>query len=188
MILDSKIIFREIQHKNHFVFKRLFERLYQELVTYANEYLFDKSSSEDVVQEVFVQLWEKSNTIELKTNLKAYLYAMVRNRCLNTLKAIKITDKAKILEARASFETSYSPDFFPEEEKHTRLEQVHNVIDNLPVKMRTIVRLRFMNNYAYKDIAKELGVSTNTVKTQLQRAKVKFGELIIYIGLLLSSI
>lgn len=170
------------------MFKRLFESLYQELVTYANEYLFDKSSSEDVVQEVFVQLWEKSNIIDLKTNLKAYLYAMVRNRCLNTLKAIKITDTAKILETRVSFETSYSPDFFPEEEKQARHEQVRHVIEKLPAKMRTIVILRFLNNYAYKEIAKELGVSTNTVKTQLKRAKVKFGELIIYIGLLLSSI
>ncbi|SDM31099.1 RNA polymerase sigma factor [Kriegella aquimaris] len=181
--MDSKTIFREIQNKNHFVFKRLFEGLYPELVNYANEYLFDKDSSEDVVQEVFVYLWEKSNSINLKTNLKAYLYAMVRNRCLNTLKAIKITDISKILITKAS----YSPDFFPEEEKHVRHEQIRNVIENLPTKMRAIVMLRFINNYPYKEIARELGVSTNTVKTQLKRAKVRLGELIIYIGLLFST-
>ncbi len=174
----SKEILTEIQRKNHVVFKRLFEDVYQELVGHANEYLFDSGLSEDVVQEVFVQLWEKSNSIHLKTNLKAYLYAMVRNRCLNMLKVVKITDRSKMLEQEVSANLKYTPEWHLEEDKNARYKKVQYVLAHLPAKMKKIVMLRFINNYRYKEIAEELGVSTNTVKTQLKRARLKFDELI----------
>jgi len=176
--LDSKVIFREIQHKNHFVFKRLFEDFYPELVVYANEYLFDVGFSEDIVQEIFVQLWEKSNTIHIRTSLRAYMYTMVRNRCLNFLKTVRITDTSKILETQAVFDID-NPQGFREDDNRILYEEVLKTIEKLPRKMRTIVKLRFMDNYRYKEIADELGVSVNTVKTQLKRAKIKFGELIV---------
>ena len=52
--MDSRVSLSEIQNKNHFAFKKLFDELYPELVLYANNYLFDNAASEDVVQEVFV--------------------------------------------------------------------------------------------------------------------------------------
>jgi RNA polymerase sigma-70 factor (ECF subfamily) len=162
--------------------------LYLELVTYASGYLFDKASSEDVVQEVFLFLWEESNKIDLKTNLKAYLYAMVRNRCLDRLKAVQITDGSKILEAQTAFSINYSTNWVVEEEKEIRYQQAMDIIENLPVKMRIIVKLRLIENYRYKEIADELNVSLNTVKTQLKRAKAKLAELAISLILILSIV
>jgi len=186
--LDSKVILAEIQQKNHFVFRRLFDGLYHELVVYANGYLFDKDSSEDVVQEVFACLWEKSNKIDIETNLRSYLYAMVRNRCFNILKAIKITHVSKIKEVETNIDVGYSPDWFPEDEKHLLYEQVLRVMDNFPLKMRNIAKLRFVDNYRFNEIADELDVSVNTVKTQLRRAKMKLGKLVIYIAILFSIV
>lgn len=179
LILDAKTTFRKIQHKNHFEFRRLFEELYPRLVAYANEYLFELGSSEDVVQEVFVQLWETGENLNIQTNLQAYLYTMVRNRCLNILRAVKITDFARVLETQAAFDIEYGPDRFSEGENRILYDQVVKMIQCLPRKMRTIVELRFIDNYRYKEIADELGVSVNTVKTQLKRAKIKFGELLV---------
>ncbi|SHF74614.1 RNA polymerase sigma-70 factor, ECF subfamily [Arenibacter palladensis] len=186
--MDSKEILAEIQRKNHFVFRRLFDGLYHELVVYANGYLFDKDSSEDVVQEVFACLWEKSNKIDIETNLRSYLYAMVRNRCFNILKAIKITHVSKITEVETNIDIGYSPDWFPEDEKQLLYEQVLKVIDNFPLKMRNIAKLRFVDNYRFNEIADELDVSVNTVKTQLRRAKLKLGKLVIYIAVLFSIV
>lgn len=108
------------------------------MVKYSNEYLFDLSSSEDVVQEVFVYLWENSNKINIMTSLKSYLYAAVRNRCLNVLKKNKITDNAKILDAQVTFSNDYDSDSFSEEEKQFLYEQLHAIIENFPLKMRAI--------------------------------------------------
>lgn len=184
--LDSASILRELQNKNHFVFKRLFEDWYADLVNYAIKHLFHQSSSEDVVQDVFIYLWENADKINIQTTLKGYTYAMVRNRCLNILKANKITDTANIMEMQVMLETDYNPDYFHQEEQNLELALMLKVLESLPTKMRTIVKLRFANNYKYSEIAEELGVSINTIKTQLKRAKAKFGELVISIAFILS--
>ena len=186
--MDSKVILGEIQKKNHFVFRGLFDDLYHELVVYANGYLFDKDSREDVVQEVFANLWEKSNKIDIEANLRSYLYAMVRNKCLNVLKAIKITHTSKITELISNNEAGYSPDWFPEDDKQLLYEQVLQVIDNFPLKMRNIAKLRFVDNYRFNEIAEELNVSVNTVKTQLRRAKMRLGKLVVFVAILFSIV
>jgi RNA polymerase sigma-70 factor (ECF subfamily) len=178
----------EIKKRNAFVFKRLFQDLYPELVSYARQYLFDFSSSEDVVQEVFAQLWEKSDSINVQTSIRAYMYSMVRNRCLNILKSIKITDNSKILETQATFDIEYNPDWHLDDEAQVLYEKVMVALEKLPQKMRAIVRLRFIENYHYNEIAEELDISVNTVKTQLKRAKIKFSELIVSLIILTSII
>lgn len=183
--MDSKLILQEMQNKNQFVFKRLFETHYQDLVAYANKYLYSKDSSEDVVQEVFVFLWEKSSSIDIKTDLNAYLYAMVKNRCLNYLKGIKITYSSNIIKEQTSVENSYIPDWFPDHDKQQLHELVLKSIEDLPAKMRNIVKLRFIDNYRYNEIADELDVSINTVKTQLKRAKIKLAQLIVSVTIIL---
>jgi RNA polymerase sigma-70 factor (ECF subfamily) len=176
--VDPNTILREIQNRNHFVFKKLFEDFYGELVQYAHGYLFDNGSSEDVVQEVFVRLWERSDGIQIKSTLKAYLYAMVRNRCLNHLKSVKITDTARILEFRTTFaDTGQNFDASINEDRDKAGREVLQMVDALPAKMKAVVKLRFISNYRYTEIADELGISVNTVKTQLKRAKIKFGQL-----------
>lgn len=183
--MNPNATLREIRNRNHFVFKKLFEDLYGELVIYADDYLFDRDSSEDVVQEVFIQIWEKPHKIEIKTTLKTYLYAMVRNRCLNILKSINITDTANFIELRTFFDLEYDFDPLSNDDKMIRYDRVLKIVESLPSKMRAVVKLRFVNQYRYAQIAEELGVSVNTVKTQLKRAKIKFGQLTISIGLAL---
>lgn len=185
--LDSITTFTEIQKHNKFVFKKLFESLYEDLVFFANGYLFDVNASEDIVQETFIQLWEKAETITIKNSLKAYLYSMVRNRCLNYLKTIKITDFSNILDFQAIIESDYDLDDYTNEDKEIIYAQVLKIIETLPTKMQTIVKLRFMNNYKYSEIAEEMNVSVNTVKTQLKRAKIKISSLITSILILLST-
>jgi len=92
------LILEEIRKKNEKVFKNFFDKHYEEFVVYANGYLFDKDSSEDIVQEIFIYIWEHANTLKIETSLKGYIYAMVRNKCFNYLKSIKITDNLELLD------------------------------------------------------------------------------------------
>ncbi|WP_420602259.1 RNA polymerase sigma factor [Flagellimonas sp.] len=185
--MDSISILEEIQNQNRFVYKKLFDDFYEDLVQYAHGYLFDKSPSEDIVQEVFIYLWEKSDTITIQTSLKGYMYAMVRNRCLNFLKSIKITDEVNLLELHAVVSEEYNLDAFSTSDKKAIYARVIEIVDALPSKMQTIVKLRFVSNYRYSEIADELGISVNTVKTQLKRAKIKIGQLIVSVIMLVST-
>lgn len=179
------LIIEEIKKQNRKVFKNLFNRHYKELVLHANRYLFDQDSSEDVVQEVFIYIWENADKLKIETSLRGYLFVMVRNRCFNFLKSIKITDRSEYLEFNIDFITDYVFDSAEEDDKKIIYHQILKIVDTLPEKMQQVVKLKFLHNYKYSEIATELGVSINTVKTQLKRAKLRITEMVTYILVLL---
>lgn len=164
--MNQNILLKQIRNGNQDGFKRLFHLYYDSLVIYADSYLSDRASSEDVVQEVFIYFWENANTINITTSLKGYLFKMVRNRGLNYLKTLKITDDIEILEYDYYYETDNL-----QEEKIRRFNEVLLLIETMPVRMKAIFNLKYRQNYSYSEISSELGISTNTIKTQLKRAK-----------------
>ncbi|MCL6267737.1 RNA polymerase sigma-70 factor [Flagellimonas myxillae] len=185
--MDSNSVIQEIRNQNRFVYKKFFEDCYPELVQYANSYLFDQNWSEDIVQEVFIHLWEKANDLDIKTSLKGYLYAMVRNRCLNFLKSIKITDDAKVLDMQSMLSSDYDLEFFSNDDLKIIHHQLLKVVEALPDKMQQIVKMRFIENYKYAEIAEELGITVNTVKTQLKRARQKITQQMAIVLALLAT-
>ncbi|MDN3665788.1 RNA polymerase sigma factor [Algibacter miyuki] len=179
------LILEEISKKNEKVFKTFFDKHYEEFVVYANGYLFDKDASEDIVQEIFIYIWEHANKLNIETSLKGYLYTMVRNRCFNYLKSIKITDNLELLDFNINLISEHVFNSTSEEDKAIVYHQILKIVDTLPEKMQQIVKLKFLHNYKYLEIAKELGISVNTVKTQLKRAKSKIAEMVTVILMLL---
>lgn len=179
------LIIFEIQKGNQKVFKTFFDKHYKDLVVYANGFLFDKDSSQDVVQEVFIYIWENAKELNVETSLKGYIYAMVRNKCLNFLKSIKITDNYDFLEFNLKLISQQVYDSASEEDKKIVFHQILKIVDTLPEKMKQIVKLKFLHNYKYSEIAAELDISINTVKTQLKRAKIKITDIVTTIIILL---
>ncbi|MCR8669019.1 RNA polymerase sigma-70 factor [Aestuariibaculum sp. M13] len=179
------LILQGIRNKDEQVFKNLFDSHYNGLVAYANGFLFDKDASEDLVQEVFIYIWENASKMDVHTSLNSYLYTMVRNRCFNYLKSIKITDNFKLLEFNIELFSEHVVETASEDDKKIIYHQILKIIDSLPEKMQEIVRLKFIQNYTYLEIAEELGVSVNTVKTQLKRSKIKITEMITVVLVLL---
>ncbi len=164
--MSINILLLEIKNRNHESFKRLFYLYYDQLVNHANKYLFDRSQSEDVVQEVFIHFWENSADIDIQISLKAYLYQMVRNKSLNYLKSLKITDDIGMIDLASDVsdkQTNVTVNY--------QYKEVLKVVDTMPIKMQKVFRMKYIGNYAYREIAQELNVSINTVKTQLKRAK-----------------
>jgi len=179
------LILKEISKHNHKVFKKFFDNHYKNLVLYANGYLFDKDSSEDIVQEVFIYIWENADKLKIESSLKGYLFTMVRNKCFTYLKSIKITDNYEFLEFNINFVTEHIFDSTTEEDKKIVYHQILKIVDTLPDKMQQVVKLKFLHNYKYSEISEELGISINTVKTQLKRAKSRITELVTSIVVLL---
>ena len=126
------LIISEINKRNKYVFKKLFNKHYKGLVIYANGYLFDMYSSKDIVQDVFIYIWEYSGKLNIKTSLKAYLYSMVRNRCLNYLKSIKVTDNFSFLDFNISLITEEVYDSSSEQDKSKVYNKVLEIVDTLP--------------------------------------------------------
>jgi len=179
------LIIEQIRKGNRQVFKSFFNKNYELLVVYANGYLFDRQASEDVVQDVFIYIWENADKITIKSSLKGYVSTMVRNRCLNYLKSIKITDSFEYLELNINLITEHVFDSADEEDKKIVYHQILKIVDTLPDKMQQVVKLKFLHNYKYAEIAEELGISVNTVKTHLKRAKSTITGLVTSLLILL---
>ncbi|PQJ69436.1 RNA polymerase sigma-70 factor [Polaribacter butkevichii] len=176
--MNNHFLIAQIKKKDTVAFKKCYDLFFQDLVIFANRYVSDFSVSEDVVQEVFVYIWEHSEKIEIKTSFKAYLFVMVKNRCLNHLKAIKITDNQDYIEYSRSLIDRVEILNFTEE-NNTLYLKVLAIVDEMPLKMQKIFKLKFIEDYKYNEIAEELNISLNTVKTQLKRAKIKINDSLV---------
>ncbi len=170
--METHLLLEKIKQGDKESFKRLFYHYYPRLVGYAQSYLYDKGKSEDVVQDVFLYLWEHAAQMEVKVSAQAYLYTMTRNRCLNVLRSLRLTDSLHTLDVLAQLDQPVSLSKIADEPpaQYTRVLQI---MDSFPQKMREVFQLRYFENYSYQEIASILNISLNTVKTQLKRAKAR---------------
>lgn len=147
--------------------KSLFNLFYRPLVIYAEQFLSPQVGAEDVVQEVFIRLWERTSASNIDINLRAYLYQSVRNGCINKIKA----DSKSVLYSRISeIPDLTESQMFDEEEWNSYIEEIYSDIDSLPPRMQKIFKSIVIENKKYKEVANELDISVNTVKTAFSRA------------------
>lgn len=126
-------------------------------------YLGDEELSKDIVHDVFAEVWKKRATIDFSQPLYSYLVCLVRNRCLNYLEHKKV--EGKYIECQLLFSDHY--DTYSDTEQEEILNKIITRIDKLPNRSREILRLYFLERKKYKEIAVELNISINTVKTHM---------------------
>ncbi|MAB57367.1 MAG: RNA polymerase subunit sigma-70 [Aequorivita sp.] len=176
---------RYLSHpKNLEGYKSLFETLYPPLCLFANRYLNDMDASKDIVQEVFIKIWEKQPVFTNPNTTKAYFYTTVKNYCLNYLKCNhhKIITNAATLDN----ELQQSEDYFFAELVSAEINaQLYKAIDTLPKKAAKVISLS-LNNYTTNEIAEELNITPSTVRTQKSLAYQKLKGLLAPIKYFLS--
>ena len=144
----------------------LFRRFYRPLVMYALKFVPQQEEAEDIVQEVFIKFWEQQRFDMLDNYLRSYLYQSVRNRCLNMLES-RAGITMQPMDLLLEFSDTEMPD---EAEWNERIEEVYREVDKLPDRTREIFMAVVLNGKRYKEVAEDLGISVNTVKTSLSRA------------------
>lgn len=146
-------------------FEQVFKDHYQQLTAFAYQYVESHETAEELVQDVFTNVWIKSSQIEIRTAVKSYLYGAVRNASLNFLKHKKIERRYEEQEQHKSswFET----DFLELDELQN---EIKGALDQLPEKCRQIFEMSRFEEKKYKEIAEELDLSIKTVENQMGRA------------------
>lgn len=147
-------------------YKLLFEEYFEKMVLFAEYFLLSRQESEDIVQELFLGLWNRHEIPVIRISLKSYLFTQVRNRCLNRLKHLNIVDKHDRW-LREAQEYAEIPDVEMDE---SLLRRVNAAIDELPLQARTIFQRCVIDGKKYREVADEMGISINTVNTQMKRA------------------
>tara|TARA_R110000868_G_scaffold168193_1_gene402820 strand:- start:15407 stop:15940 length:534 start_codon:yes stop_codon:yes gene_type:complete len=145
-------------------FKIIFDNYYKRLYAFSLNYVSETYAAEEIVENVLLKLWQKRHKLDKIDNLKSYLYTMVRNDSVDYLKKKK---KFVRLDIEKHGSISTKDQFIIEEETHAILFQA---LETLPVKCRKVFELSCLEGVKYKDIAEDLQISINTVKSQRARA------------------
>jgi RNA polymerase sigma-70 factor (ECF subfamily) len=160
--------YRAIKEGNQIAFEMIFKTYYKPLCHYAHSFLNDKNEAEEVVQTTFIKIWEKKNELSVQSSLKAYLYSMVRNGCLNVIKH----EKVKQLHAKWHVqETERSRDLVEEKVLSNDLEsKIYLAMKALPEQCRLVFQLSRFEELKYQEIADQLQISVKTVENQMGKA------------------
>lgn len=169
MRIEEKILINELKKQNREVLEALFMEYFPILTKYAEGFIFDRDACEDIVQGLFVHLWVKSDSIAFSSSIKAYLYQSTKNRCLNHLRDLNIRDRHKLLYLEAVINSNDHDGWIDSE----ITEKVALAIDSLPPQMSKVFRLKYIHEKKITEIAQNLSISENSVKTHLTRGKVK---------------
>jgi len=175
MQIEDKILFNEIKSRNLKVYEALFSNYYPQLVKFAEGYLFDKQECEDIVQNLFIYFWENAAKIDLDLSVKAYLFQSVKNRCINNLRDLQIRDRHNLL----YLEGLLNLDDYSELQDSEINFKIIAAIEQLPLHMAEIVKLKYLDGKKLKEIAQINQITENTVKTQLLRAKGKLRKILV---------
>ena len=162
--------------KSEKTYRALFETYYNPLCNFAYRMLKDRDKAEDVVQDVFLQIWEKRSRITIDSSLQSYLFQATRNKVIEWIRKEKL-----FLEYEQSERIKEeSVDVDQEAEKFMRLEKLYTYIRQLPPKCQEVFILSKVNGLTYREIAEDLNISVKTVENQIGRAlhllRQKFGK------------
>ena len=146
----------------------IYNRYFHPLFIHALQKLNDKEEAQDIVHELFAQLWNKRSNIQIHTNLAAYLYSSVRNKILDHISKKQVRDKY-VDSLQGFLNSDYNITDHRIREKQLA-ELIEKGIGQLPSKMREIFELSRKKSLSHKQIAAQLNLSEQTVKKQVNNA------------------
>jgi len=165
---SDQTLIDELKSGNQSAYELLFKKFYKTLVAKAYYILEDEMEAEDLVQNLFVTLWQKLPELNIRTSIRAYLFGAVHNQCMMLLRSRKVADKrlgayTTQLEAASQLVTELEMPLILQSD----LELIFN---ELPAQRQRVFRMVYLEDKKYKQAAQEMGLSVNSVKTHLKLA------------------
>lgn len=162
-------LLKEIAIGNNDAFKLLYRRYWEELFVTAANALRNKEEAADVLQDVFLSLWNRRYELDIKVSVAAYLHTSVRYKSIHYIE--KNITRRDYLVHLADVAVSF---YHPDAEINLQLKELEQTIKNsiakMPPKMQRVYKLSRQEHLSYNEISKSMGISVETVKKHVQHA------------------
>jgi RNA polymerase sigma-70 factor (family 1) len=147
-------------------FRKIFDLLFDPLAQFAFSLVKSKEVATEVIDDVFIRLWNNRSTILSIENLKVYLYTSAKNSALNYLSR---TAQRNVIEPFDDINIELKDDFCPERIMITNeiLNKIREAVDTLPPRCKIIFKLVREDSLKYKEVAEILNLSVKTVDAQM---------------------
>ncbi|SHM79678.1 RNA polymerase sigma-70 factor [Mucilaginibacter sp. OK098] len=158
----------DLSTNNEVVFEHLFKKHFRELHAYGFSLLKDWDVAEEIVQGMFLKLWERNEAVQIRTSIKSYLYKSVYHDSLNYLRGQKVQLK---YQTTTAYSMKNHTDDAAGKLTMSELEQhLQQALSKLPEKCRAIFHLSRFEELKYQEIASQLEISIKTVETHMGKA------------------
>ena len=153
------------------VLESMFKTFYPVLAAYCQKYVKNEETARDIVQDVFLKVWENRQNVDFSMPLHSYLLKIAHNCCMNHLQHMKTEQNylhnaaLELLEMEAQYDY-----LFDQLVADAMEEKIEQVVETLPEQCRDIFRKSRYEGMSHKDIAQNLNISVRTVETQIYRA------------------
>jgi RNA polymerase sigma-70 factor (ECF subfamily) len=161
-------LLEKIKNNDKSSFAIIFTCYYKDLVTFSYGFVRNLNTAEEIVQDVFILLWESRSSLAIEKSLKSYLLKSVQNRSLNWLNHLKVQSQYALYTREHQFLSENDTENYI---LHSELEQsLNQALGRIPVEYAEPFRLNRFNNLSYPDIAQKLGVSVRTIEVRISKA------------------
>lgn len=165
-IMDDIELLKELKSGSLRAYEQLFKKYYKPLIIKAFLLLKDEMEAEDLVQTIFIEIWDRQLYLNIDSSVKSYLYRAVQNRCLSYLNKQK-TIKKKFTDYIYAFDEVEDDQVSDQYELE---EQFNTALHKLPMQRFEAFNLVYIENKKYKEAAVEMGITVNSIKTHLKLA------------------
>lgn len=164
-VADEKVLLERLKAGDYAAYCTIYEQHWKRLYLASQKVMNNPAASEDVVQEVFVDIWQRRKSLQIE-HLGAFLYGAVKNQVIKQIRKARLTvDHEQVWEQILSTQGTEQM-----VELHETQAQIEEAINNLPAQRRQIFRLSRFEKLSNQEIADQLGLSRRTVETQVSLA------------------
>jgi len=168
--MSKQVSYTSINDRN---FEEIYLNYFPRLLRFAKEYVLNKEDAENIIQDVFMTLWERRSDMKIHISLASYLFILIKNRCIDHLRRIKHAELGK-RQIQEDFTNELQMKLYSLEAldqssiSDCDIEQIiTRAVDSLPPKCREIFILNKIDGKKYREIARQLHISESTVENQM---------------------
>ena len=154
-------------------FSRVYSIYFPKLVRFAREFVLSTEDAENIIQDIFIYLWEHQEILGSLSNLNAFLFVLVKNRCIDFIRQKKLVERKReefemVMDKELQLKMYALQQFDENALSADDIEVIlNNAINSLPEKCREVFILSRMEGLKYREIAERLNISTKTVENQI---------------------
>ncbi len=179
-VINSELTVR-LRNGEEKAFEIVFCSFYGSLVNFADEYLADREAARNIVQTVFLKLWENRTDLKKDQNLKSYLYTLTRNAAISYLRHLKVSRKfaeksREMIEKMQLNEEALTELDFNNIDLDAIEKIIRDTIETLPDRCREVFILSRYENLKNREISDKLGITPKAVEANITRALRIFQE------------
>lgn len=166
--MNEKELLKELRRGKHSAFTVVFDSYYRDLLLFAGNYIGERGVCEDIVQSLFLKLWNDRDLIQIEISLRSFLLRSVRNACLDELKHRQVVrEHQSYVEGISDLDALDVDNYIFYSDLKQKLDQT---LQTLPEEYAIAFKMNRFEGLKYREIAEQLSVSERTVEVRIGKA------------------